>query len=142
MAELSVQSRGNFHALVSRLPRTQVLFLLCKRHIEETLSAVERSDLVHFLSSQFKIEYVDIVSHVVGFRCFREYDIALLNVPAENDLHIGLAVFLRKPCEHRFTNQSLIAVTDRIPALDDRAVFCDTLFQLVLLIVCSVHQIT
>jgi hypothetical protein len=86
------------------MPGSELSFLLFKRHIEEPLSAVECSDLAHFFSCQLKVENVKIVPHVIGIRCFREYDIALLNMPAENDLHIALAIFLRKSCEYRFTD--------------------------------------
>lgn len=92
------------------MPSTEVLFLICKCHIEEPLSAVERSDLSHFIGGQFKVEDVKIVFHVVGIRGFREHDIACLNVPAQDYLHIALAVLFSKFREHCFTNQPLVTV--------------------------------
>ena len=66
---------------------------------------------------------------------FRENHIAHLNVPAENDLHIGLAVFLRKLGKYRLIYQPFIAMTYRIPRFYDRAVWRKALFQIVLLII-------
>ena len=117
------------------MPRSEVSFLLFKRHVEETFSAVERSDLSHFISGQLKVENIEVFLHMPRIRCSGEDDRTLLNMPAENDLHIGLAVFLSQFREYSFTDKTLIAVTDRIPALDDSPVSLDTLFQSVLLIV-------
>ena len=64
------------------MPSTEVLFLICKCHIEEALAVVKCGDLSHFIGGQFKVEDVKIVFHVVGIRGFREQDIACLNVPA------------------------------------------------------------
>ena len=110
------------------MPSTEVCFLFGKRHIEKTLSAVERSDLSHFICSQFKVEYFKILLHVLRIGRSRKDNISFLDMPAENDLHVALAVFLSKLCKYAFVNKPLVAMTDRVPALNNGTVFFDTFF--------------
>ena len=77
-------------------------FLLRKGHGKEPLPLVQFADFGHFVIGQGKIENIEIILHVLRVRGFREDDVSLLNMPAQNDLSIALAVFLTKPCKQRF----------------------------------------
>ena len=76
----------------------------------EPLAAIKSCDLFHFLHSQRKIENVKIIPDMLRVGGFRKDHVARLNVPAENDLHVGLAVFLRKIGKDRFVDQPCVAV--------------------------------
>ena len=56
-----------------------------------------------------------------------------MDVPAQDDLHVGLAVLLPQLCESVLAYQVACAVAERIPRLGHRAVERDALPQLRLL---------
>ena len=117
----------------SPVGKVALLFFQCRRI--KPFAAIKSRDFIHFLCGQRKVEDVKVIPDMLRICGFREDHISRLNVPAENDLHIGLAVFLCKLGKNRLIYQPFVAVTDGIPAFDDRAVFCDTFFQFVLLVV-------
>ena len=63
----------------------------------------------------------------------RDHDIAGLNVPAQDDLGIALAILFAKFREQRFLDQRLVSMTQRIPCLDDDAFFIQKCLQFLLL---------
>lgn len=65
----------------------------------------------------------------------REYDVAFLNMPAQDDLHIVFPVLFRKLCKHRLIQKPLVAVADGVPAFDCRAIRRKPLLQGVLLVI-------
>lgn len=62
-------------------------------------------------------------------------NVAGLDVPAQDDLRCGLAVFLAKLGEQRLLKQRLVAVAQRIPCLRHDAVFLQKGFQFRLLMI-------
>ena len=72
---------------------------------------------------------------MVGVLGAGDDNVAALNVPAENDLGRGLAVFLAKFCEQRLLQQRLVTVAQRIPCLRHDTVLLQEGFQLRLLMI-------
>lgn len=66
---------------------------------------------------------------------FRENNISFLDMPPENDLHIGLSILSRQFGKNLLIDQSGVAMPDRIPRLEDCAIRRKPLFQCVLLVV-------
>ena len=62
-----------------------------------------------------------------------DHDIAGLNVPAQDDLGIALAILFAKFREQRLLDQRLVSMTQRIPCLDDDAFFIQKCLQFLLL---------
>ncbi len=74
------------------MPRSEVCLLLCKRHIEETLSTVQSSYLSHFIGGQLKVENLKVFLHVLRIGGYREHDSSFLDVPAQDYLHIAFTI--------------------------------------------------
>ena len=55
--------------------------------------------------------------------------IACLNVPAQNNLHVALAVLCCKAGEQRLFQQALVSVAQRIPCLNHHAILGEEGFQ-------------
>ena len=71
-------------------------FLLCKCQGKKPLSLVHFANLCHIFIAQCKVKNIKIIFHVLWIGRFGENDVALLNVPTQDDLSIALAVFLSK----------------------------------------------
>lgn len=121
--------------LICRNELTQMSFLLFQIEREIALVFVWFTDFRHFFMGKGKAEDVDVLRHVFRIGGLRENYVAFLNVPAQNDLRIGLAVFLPQAGEKRFVQQSGIAMSQGIPAFDDRAVRSDAALQFLLLVI-------
>ena len=63
------------------------------------------------------------------------YNIAVLNMPAQNDLGRTLFVLFSQFCKYRFLQKCGISMSQRIPCLDHNIRFFKKFFQLFLLIV-------
>ena len=97
------------------------------------LLLVHRRDLLHLFTRQREIEEVEVVLDVGGVLGTGDNDVARLDVPAEDDLGIGLAVFLAQLSKQRLLDQRLVAVAQRVPGLDDNALFIQEGFQFLFL---------
>ncbi|MPN27791.1 hypothetical protein SDC9_175225 [bioreactor metagenome] len=92
-------------------------------------------NLIHLICGQREIEDIQILLNVQRTHRSREDDVPFLNMPAQDDLRIGLTVFCSDFREQRFREQRLIAVTQRIPALDDSAIGRNSRFERFLLVI-------
>ena len=97
------------------------------------LLLVHRRDLLHLFTRQREVEEVEVVLDVGGVLGTGDDDVARLDVPAEDDLGIGLAVLLAQLSKQRLLDQRLVAVAQRVPGLDDNALFIQEGFQFLFL---------
>ena len=67
---------------------------------------------------------------MIGIFRPRNDDVAALNMPAQNNLGVGFAVFFAELGKKRFFDKRLIAVTERIPRLNYYALLGKKAFQL------------
>ena len=61
---------------------------------EETMSSVERSNLLHVLSIEFEVEEIQILFHAFLVNSLRDDDYIALQQPAQGYLCGSLAIFL------------------------------------------------
>ena len=85
------------------------------------LLLVHGIDLRHLLVGKGKIEQVQIGLDVVRVLGAGDDDVADLDVPAEDDLSVALAVLLGKLREQGLLLKRLVPVAQGIPGLDDNA---------------------
>ena len=107
--------------------------LLLIGRVIEPLVSVHLLDEGHFVSRQFKIEDVGILLDMDGVGRLGKHDVALLNVPTQNNLRVRLAIFGSKLAEQRFIQQVLVGMAKRKPALHHRAIGLHLPFEGVLL---------
>ena len=62
-----------------------------------------------------------------------DYNVAILDMPAQNDLRIGLAILLTQLREQVFFQQRFVAVAQGIPGLHVNSFFRQKLLQFLLL---------
>lgn len=110
-------------------------FLLCESECEVTLVFIQCFDGDHFCVCQLKIKNINIVLHMLRICRFWENDVAFLNMPAQNNLHIGFSILFAQFGKNWFTNQCAVPMTDGIPTLNCRTIRSNTFFQSILLII-------
>lgn len=82
-------------------PSGEVSFLLLQSGGIETLAVVQSVDFCHLILGQSKIKDIKIILDMLGIRGLGEDNVARLDVPAEDDLHIRLAILLGQFGEYR-----------------------------------------
>ena len=90
-----------------------------------TLRAVELGNFLHLFVRQGKIKDVKIRTQMLWILRARNRHDAVLNGPAQDNLNRALMVFGGEVFKNRFMQQTRIAVSERIPAHELRAVFLE-----------------
>ena len=86
--------------------------------LEERLPLVEGVDLGHVLVGQRKVEQVDVLSDVRWRLRARDHDVSLLDMPAQQHLGGGLAVFLGEFLDEGLGHDRVVAApAQRVPRL-------------------------
>lgn len=78
---------------------------------------VHGSDFLHFLCGQGEIKQPKVCLDMLWTLGAGDHNIAILHMPAENDLRGGLPIFLPQLRKQRLLQQSLVTMAQRIPRL-------------------------
>ena len=78
---------------------------------------IHRGNSLHLRVCQFKVENIKVLGNVRLIAGTGDGDITSLQVPAEDDLGVGLAVLLGKLGEYRLIQQPRVTVAQGIPRL-------------------------
>ena len=111
----------------------RLLFFQIQREI--ALVLVQLAYFRHFFARQSKVEDVYVLRQMLWVCGLGEDNIPFLDMPPQDDLCAGLAIFLSQAVKKRLVQKSDIAVSQWIPAFDDRSIWGDAAFQGFLLIV-------
>ena len=60
-----------------------------------------------FFIAQAEIKQIEVIADMLSVLRSRDDDVAILDVPAQDDLRIALAIFLRQFGEERLVDQAL-----------------------------------
>ena len=80
-----------------------------------THAPVNLGNSSHIFIAQCEIKNIKIVTDMIGILGTGNHNVSALDMPAENDLRVGLAVFCRKLSKYRLVYQILVTVSQRIP---------------------------
>lgn len=123
MLLLAVHRGHHGHILPKQFRGTGVVVLL----------PVQGGNLGHLLVGEGKVEEGEVVPDVAGVLRAGDHNVAVLDVPAEDNLGAGLAVLLAQLGKEGLLQQGFVPVAQGVPGLEDDALVLQEPFEVLLL---------
>lgn len=113
---------------VYRRHHGNISFQHIRRAVVIAFFLIHIRDFFHFFFFQLKIKEIKVVSDMIRILGSRNYNISILDMPAQDNLRAGLLIFFSQFHKQRLLDQSLISMSERIPCLDHNFFFFQEFF--------------